>query len=223
MPEQRPAALDPRPGCTEVYSPGPPGDGSIGAHRQNRSVRDYRLVATARLDLAEVTEDDLDDLHALSADPRVWEHFPSGRHLDRGATAKQLVMFRNSWDEAGLGYWTARLRQSAEFVGAGGCALRRGAAWNVYYRIRPEAQGHGYASEMVEAALKAAREVRPDLPITAFLLEHNVASRRTAERAGLQLAWRGPDAGNPDPHAVRLVYTDRPLTDDQLAAMTAYP
>ena len=184
---------------------------------------DHRFVVTARLDLAEVTSDDLDDLHALSADPRVWEHFPSGRHLDRDTTSKQLETFRASWDEAGLGYWTARLRHTGEFVGVGGCALRRGATWNVYYRIRPQAQGHGYASELVEAAQKAARELRPELPVAAFLLEHNVASRRTAERAGLRLAWRGPDAGNPDPDAVRLVYTDRPLTDDQLAAMITGP
>jgi len=186
-------------------------------------VPDHRFVVTARLDLAEVTSDDLDDLHALSADPRVWEHFPSGRHLDRDTTSKQLETFRASWDEAGLGYWTARLRHTGEFVGVGGCALRRGATWNVYYRIRPQAQGHGYASELVEAAQKAARELRPELPVAAFLLEHNVASRRTAERAGLRLAWRGPDAGNPDPDAVRLVYTDRPLTDDQLAAMITGP
>ena len=184
---------------------------------------DHRFVVTARLDLAEVTSDDLDDLHALSADPRVWEHFPSGRHLDRDTTSKQLETFRASWDEAGLGYWTARLRHTGEFVGVGGCALRRGATWNVYYRIRPQAQGHGYASELVEEAQKAAHDLRPELPVAAFLLEHNVASRRTAERAGLRLAWRGPDAGNPDPDAVRLVYTDRPLTDDQLAAMITGP
>lgn len=84
-------------------------------------------------------------------------------------------------------------------------------------------QGHGYASELVEAARQAARDVRPQLPVAAFLLEHNVASRRTAERAGLQLVWRGPDAGNPDPDAVRLVYADRPLTEHDLAAMIAHP
>ena len=184
---------------------------------------DYRFVVTARLNLAEVTEADLDDVYALSADPRVWEHLPSGRHRDRDATIKQIAGFRTSWDQLGLGHWTARLRQTGEFIGVGGCGLRRGAAWNVYYRIRPEAQGHGYASEVVEAAQMAARDVRPDLPICAFLLEHNVASRRTAERAGLQLAWRGPDAGNPNPGAVRLVYADRPLAGEQIEAMTAYP
>ena len=46
-------------------------------------------------------------------------------------------------------------------------------------------------------------------------------SRGRAERAGLTLVWRGPDAGNPDPAAVRLVYADRPVSDDLLARITA--
>ena len=182
---------------------------------------DYRIVTTARLTLTEVTADDLDDLYALSADPRVWEHFPSGRHLDVDTTSKQIETFRISWDEAGLGYWTARSRTTGEFIGVGGCARRGGSLWNVYYRVRPEAQGHGYATELVEAGQKAAHDVDPELPVTAFMLEHNFASKRTAERAGLQLVWRGPDAGNVDPDAVRLVFADRPLTDEQLAAATA--
>jgi hypothetical protein len=35
------------------------------------------------------------------------------------------------------------------------------------------------------------------------------------------LVWRGPDAGNPDPAAVRLVYADRPLPGELLGLVTA--
>jgi RimJ/RimL family protein N-acetyltransferase len=56
--------------------------------------------------------------------------------------------------------------------------------------------------------------------VVAYLLEHNHASRRTAERSGLQLRWRGPDAGNPDPDAVRLVHADREVPADLLAELT---
>ena len=55
----------------------------------------------------------------------------------------------------------------------------------------------------------------------AHLVEHNVRSRGRAERSGLSLVWRGPDAGNPDLKAVRLVYADRPLDGDVLARVTA--
>jgi hypothetical protein len=39
-----------------------------------------------------------------------------------------------------------------------------------------------------------------------------------AEKVGLSLRHSAPDAGNPDPEAVRLVYADRELTDLELAA-----
>jgi hypothetical protein len=70
------------------------------------------------------------------------------------------------------------------------------------------------------AACAAAASLRPDLPVVAFLLEHNRGSKAAAERAGLQLAWRGPDSGNPDATAVRLIYADRPLADDVIKTLT---
>jgi hypothetical protein len=42
-------------------------------------------------------------------------------------------------------------------------------------------------------------------------------------RWGSSPEWRGPDAGNPDPTAVRLVYADRPVDDELLARVTALP
>ncbi|MGZ4643601.1 MAG: hypothetical protein ACXVX8_15890, partial [Blastococcus sp.] len=63
----------------------------------------------------------------------------------------------------------------------------------------------------------------PDRPVIAYLLEHNVQSRVRAEKAGLSLVWRGPDAGNPDAAAVRLVFADRPLDDALLARVSALP
>ncbi|HEY1701888.1 MAG TPA: hypothetical protein VGG75_19450 [Trebonia sp.] len=69
--------------------------------------------------------------------------------------------------------------------------------------------------------MAAARSARPELPVAALLLEHNRASAAVAERAGLDLIWRGPDACNPDPAAIRLVYADRPIDSDTIAKLTA--
>ena len=55
----------------------------------------------------------------------------------------------------------------------------------------------------------------------AYLLEHNAASTGLARALGLRLVWRGPDAGNPDPSAVRLVLADREPDDALLAALSA--
>jgi RimJ/RimL family protein N-acetyltransferase len=195
---------------------------------------DFRHVATPRLQLDAVVRGHLDEHVALMSDPGVWAHLPSGRHTDPTKTAEGIEHSVGHWSRDGLGYWTARLRrdltdppvglESGAVVGTGGCARREGTAWwNLYYRLTPAAWGLGLAAELVTAAIDAAQAVDPDRPVVAYLLEHNVESRGRAERAGLSLVWRGPDAGNPDPAAVRLVYADRPLTGALLGQVTAQP
>ena len=191
---------------------------------------ELRHISTARLRLDAVVPDDLDAHYALMSDPGGWAHLPSGRHTSRDGTAEAIAHSVGHWERDGLGYWTARLLvdltgtplRAGDVVGTGGCALRVGTSWwNLYYRFTPPAWGHGLAAELVDAALEAARTVAPDRPVVAYLLEHNVRSRARAEHAGLDLVWRGPDAGNPDPAAVRLVYSDRALDDDLLALIAA--
>jgi RimJ/RimL family protein N-acetyltransferase len=193
---------------------------------------DHRHIKTARLDLDAVLASDLDDHFALMSDPGVWGHLPSGRHTSPERTMEGIEHSLGHWARDGLGYWTARLRadlpgtplRAGDVVGTGGCALRVGTSWwNLYYRLTPSAWGLGLAAELVTAAIDAAHAVDPDRPVIAYLLEHNVESRGRAEKAGLSLVWRGPDAGNPDPAAVRLVYADRPIDPELLEPITAHP
>nr|WP_281373045.1 GNAT family N-acetyltransferase [Kineococcus aurantiacus] len=166
------------------------------------------------------TPGDLDDVFALYSDPAVWEHLPSGRHTHPDTTARLLAHVEEGWQVIGLGSWVVRDTGGA-LVGTGGCDLRLGLAWNLGYRLARNSWGKGLAQEVIAAAVAAARRVRPDLAITAYLLEHNVRSRAAAERAGLDLVWRGPDAGNPDPTAVRLLFADRPLSAIVVRELTA--
>ena len=193
---------------------------------------ELRHLTTARLRLDAVVPADRDEHHALMSDPDVWRHLPSGRHSDPARTAEAIEHSVGHWQRDGLGYWTARLLvdlagtplRAGDVVGTGGCAVRVGTTWwNLYYRFTPAAWGHGLAAELVTAALEAARTVEPDRPVVACVLEHNVESRGRAETAGLSLVWRGPDAGNPDPDAVRLVYADRPLDTDLLGRIAVHP
>ncbi|RZS62462.1 GNAT family N-acetyltransferase [Xylanimonas ulmi] len=178
-------------------------------------------VTSSRLDLRPVRAEDLDELHVLHADPEVWAHLPSGRHRTRERTAVDVEAYLADWARDEMGYWTARRLDDGAFVGIGGVRLRPTGVWNVYYRLSPAQQGQGFAVEIARAGLDAAARLKPSAPVTAILLEHNTASRRTAEKLGLSLAWRGPDAGNPNPEAVRLVYGDRVLDDEVLRRLVA--
>jgi len=189
-------------------------------------------LTTPRLRLDPVVPADLDEHFALLSDPAGWRHLPGGVHTDPATTANGIRHSVGHWQRHGLGYWTARLRAdlpeagltAGAMVGTGGCAVRVGTSWwNLYYRLTPRAWGLGLAAELVTAALDAAHAADPDRPVIASLLEHNAESRGRAERSGLTLVWRGPDAGNPDPAAVRLVYADRPVPGVLLGRIAAHP
>jgi RimJ/RimL family protein N-acetyltransferase len=162
---------------------------------------------------------DLRDLFALYSDPAVWADDPRSRHTDLDETKRMIERWRDGWKRDGLGMWFATSREPStrgQFVGIGGCFVRHGAAWNLGYRLRPGFWGRGLAREVIAAAVAAARELRHDLAVTAYMLEGNERSRRTAESAGLELVWHGPDAGNHDPDAKRLLYADRDLPAEVL-------
>ena len=165
---------------------------------------------TERLALSRPTLDDLAEWHTIHSDPRVWEHFPSGIHTSTEQTESALAAAIANWEQDGLGYWSVRTEPGGVIVGCGGCRLVRDEQrWNLYYRFTPEVQGNGYAAELAGTAVRAANSVRSDWPVVAYMLEHNIASWKVAERIGMQRLWSGPDAGNPDPSAIRLVYGDR--------------
>lgn len=178
---------------------------------------DFRLYFTDRLILRAISVNDVNTIYLLNSDPRVWQHLPSARHTSREQTAVQISKETASW-KCGLGYWTARMHDNS-FAGVGGCCLLEGVAWNLYFRLLPELQGRGLATELARAALYAARSVRPDVPITASLLGHNIASKAVVEKLGLKLVWCGSDVGNPDPNAIRLIYADQNLRPDVLGRL----
>lgn len=188
---------------------------------------EFRSPVTRRLLLAPAGLGDLAAMAPLHADERVWAHLPAGRHTDVEQTRRYLAACEQQWQRDELGYWVARLREQlgglpeGSVAGIGGCAIPSGATWwNLYYRFVPEVQGQGLASEVCSIAIAAAQRVRPDYPVVASLLEHNRASKATAQRAGLTQVWSGPDIGDSDQEAVRLIYADRPLDDARLSALT---
>jgi RimJ/RimL family protein N-acetyltransferase len=193
-------------------------------------VSDWRHVRTTRLWLDEPGEADAVDLFAIHSDPASWRHFPSGRVTDPAAGSVMVGASRRRFDRDGLAYWSVRDAHGGPVVGRGGCAVPDEALdadatgrgwWNLYYRFDQRVLGRGYAVEMGRSAIEAAHDVAPERPVLAYLVEHNVASRRTAEKLGLRPVWRGPDADNPDPAAVRLVHLDREPDDRLVAALAA--
>jgi RimJ/RimL family protein N-acetyltransferase len=166
-------------------------------------------VLTERRDLRRPDPDgDLDALFAVFSDPDGWWYDPASRHETRERTHDWLTRAAARFDTDGLSYWTVRLRSNGTVIGVGGAQRQSTGAWNLNYRIATAHQGRGYATELGRAAQQAAAARDPDVPVIAWVAEHNVPSQRVAERLGL--VDRGP-ATDPSDGRERLAFTDRPL------------
>ena len=165
-------------------------------------------MQTDRLDLRPVTLDDLDDLFAINNDERTWTHDPAGRHTDLSQTRAWITRCIEKWSEDGLSYWTVRLRSEGSVVGVGG-VQRQPFGWNLYYRFTPSTWGHGYATELAQAALSAAELHDPSSPVIAWISPTNPASRAVATRLGLTDQGLHPDPTQP-PGVLSHAYSTHP-------------
>jgi RimJ/RimL family protein N-acetyltransferase len=188
---------------------------------------------TERLLLQRPTMEDLGELHALHADPRVWTHLPSGVHTSIGQTRTMLLEWLADWERDGIGYWVARNTQG-EFIGVGGVRLIAAAAslhsaskrpeskqssyigWNIYYRLTPARWHRGYATEIARKALQTAHTLHPEMPVFINALERNTASCSIALRLGFALAHKDTDPAADN--LLRCLYTDRPVDDSTIRA-----
>jgi RimJ/RimL family protein N-acetyltransferase len=168
----------------------------------------FGRLTTRRLALQALEVADADALFAITSDPRTWEHAPAGRHLSIDTTRDWITRARELWTRDGLSYWLVRSRGTDEVLGVGGAQRQRGGNWNLHYRFAPRAWGHGFATELGVAALEAAHRHDGSAGVIAWVLSHNVASQRVAERLGLSNQGLHID---PSDGLTRLAYTDRTL------------
>jgi RimJ/RimL family protein N-acetyltransferase len=153
------------------------------------------FLETERLILRQFTEDDVDDLVELDSDPDVM------RYLNGGiATPGEMVERENlphflSYYERyeGFGVWAAIEMSSEAFIGW--FSLRphdedRLDEVELGYRLRRLAWGHGYATEGARALIRKGFAELGIQRVTANTYEHNSASRRVMEKAGMTLVRR---------------------------------
>lgn len=178
-------------------------------------------IRTDRLVLTPVTPADIDAVHDPFADARTWTHLPAGRHTSRAATEDLVQRKIGGRVRHGLGSWVARTTDLGTFVGLGGVDMTAGGVWNLGYRLVPEHHGQGYATELARAALDAAHDLRPGVPVTARVLTNNPASARVLDRLGLTRAWQGSTRTAAPAGAECQAWTDRALTTAQLDWLVA--
>lgn len=143
------------------------------------------MIRTQRLTLTRPAEQDIPDVLRIHG-PETYAHMPHLAMRTQAEAEELLHSWQQHWDADGVGYYT--VRHGDEVIGFTGVRIIEQPGHrvlNLYYRFAPSAQGKGFARESAEAAVAAARNTYPELPIVARIAPQNTASVALAERLGM--------------------------------------
>jgi len=150
-------------------------------------------IETPRLVLYGHGVDDFEPLTEMWADPVVVKHI-NGRPSTPQESWMRLLRYRGLWPLLGYGYWAIRQLSSGRFVGDIGFA-------DFHRRMEPSitgvpeagwvlagwAQGHGYATEALRAALAWLDREESHPRSVCLVTPDNTGSIRVAEKNGYVL------------------------------------
>jgi len=154
--------------------------------------RDAPVLETARLTLRPFREGDLEPMAASLADREVVRHLTGTPH-SREDSWRRMLASHGLWTMLGYGYWSVERRENSVWVGQVGLAdFKRDMTPSIEglpemgWIFARHAQGQGYASEAVAAAIRWADEALRATEIVAIISPENAASIRVAEKTGFE-------------------------------------
>jgi RimJ/RimL family protein N-acetyltransferase len=156
------------------------------------------ILETERLALREMTEDDLDFVAEMLADPDVMRHYP--QTYDRSGAADWLARQRRRYVRDGHGLWLVVDRASGEPRGQVGLTLQ--AVHGVLepelgYLVHRPYWRQGIAAEAAAGVRDWAFAALAPAParLVSLIRPANLASQAVARRIGMREAGRAPHAG----------------------------
>jgi RimJ/RimL family protein N-acetyltransferase len=164
----------------------------------NRVLKMPLPLDTDRLIVRPFHEDDLEALGAWMLDPEVTRYLLlSFRSLDE--LRPRIEMYNRRHDELGYSFWAMERKEDKLVIG--GCGLLPigwvGPDVEIAWHMRKDCWGMGYTPEAARAILDyGINELK--LPrIWALLMPENDASRRVAQKVGMEYVGLGSYKGHP--------------------------
>jgi RimJ/RimL family protein N-acetyltransferase len=138
---------------------------------------------TARLSLRQPQGSDLGFLTDMFSRHELVAHRPDPRPDTPDESAARLTRDMAHWTDHGFGRWTALADR--HLVGFGGVTFSKELdGLNLSYHLHPDHWGHGYATELVNEAVRFAFEDLGARRINGLVRTANPASRKVLERCG---------------------------------------
>jgi RimJ/RimL family protein N-acetyltransferase len=164
-------------------------------------VNEVGTVRTERLLLRPPRPEDVDDYRRIFLRPEVtrWLRPAPLAPLDAATVETILTTDLAHWQKHRFGQWAVTETESRAVVGRGGVCwteVEGTPAVELAWTIDPDRHGEGFATELAFASVAFARE-RGIEELVAMTLPHNRASRRVAEKLGMEPAGDIVHAGLP--------------------------
>jgi RimJ/RimL family protein N-acetyltransferase len=150
------------------------------------------------------TEDDLDALSTIAADPEVMRFIGTGRTLSRAEAAELMAVIVRHWDDHGYGLWAVEVKPTAggragEAIGFAGLAIPAFLpavlpAVECGWRLARPWWGCGVATEAARASVAWGRDELNLTRVLSIIAPGNDRSVRVAQKLGMR---RGNDRVHP--------------------------
>lgn len=146
------------------------------------------LLRTERLNLRPALRGDVASLFDFLGDAEAMKF----THVDETLRECQRRVMVHEWRRRrdGCAPWVVTTRNDGRVVGWGGLyqdPFDPGWGFEVGYYFHPDVWGHGYASELISAALQVADQQLKLPEVWAMAHPQNPGSRRVLEKAGFEM------------------------------------
>jgi [ribosomal protein S5]-alanine N-acetyltransferase len=146
------------------------------------------IFETDRTLLRRLLPSDLDDLHRIYSDPEVRQFFPEGT-LSRSETKEELDWFLDGHpDDPELGLWATIRKSDGKFIGRCGLlpwTIEGTLEIEVAYLLARDFWHQGLGAECARGLVRHGFENLKFKRLISLIAPENLASQRTAEKAGL--------------------------------------
>jgi [ribosomal protein S5]-alanine N-acetyltransferase len=153
------------------------------------------ILETDRLQLRDMTMDDLDALHGIFSDAEMMRFYPEP--FDRATTKGWIENMQQRTKRDGIALWTMVLKETGEVIGDCGLVVQEvdgEREVEIGWHVRRDLWGRGYATEAARACLHYGYDDLDRTRFISIIAPGNIASRRVAEKIGMtverETVWR---------------------------------
>jgi ribosomal-protein-alanine N-acetyltransferase len=145
-------------------------------------------IATPRLILRALTEEDIEPMVRILGGEDVLRYFPKTDPPPRERVEKMILGLLRHWDEHGYGLWAVESRTSSELMGRCGLQhLPELSEVEVDFILGKPFWGQGFATEAGRASLRYGFEQLGLERVVGLAHIDNRASQRVLEKLGMEL------------------------------------